>query len=101
MGSMGKNIDTGKLMRELGIANKRIETLEKLLEAEKAKGEAYTQLQDINLAMITAIVRNLGEVKVKQEDINECLEQNVQTRVDFDTESGCMVLKIAEIEEAK
>lgn len=90
------NINTGKLMRELGITKKKIETLTKQLEEEKAKGEAYSQLQDINLAMITAIVRNLGEVKVKQQDINECLEFGIQTRVDFVAEDGSMVLKIAE-----
>ena len=98
---MANEINDGKLMRELGIAKKRIETLTKELEAEKAKGEAYNQLQDINLAMITAIVRQLGEVKVKQEDINECLEKGIQTRVDFDSEDGCMVLKIAEIADEK
>lgn len=91
-------INTGKLMRELGIAKKKIETLTKQLEEEKAKGEAYSQLQDINLAMITAIVRNLGEVTVKQQDINECLELGIQTRVDFIAEDGSMVLKIAEPE---
>lgn len=81
--------------RELGIAQKRIETLTKQLEEEKAKGSAYEQLQDINLAMITAIVRNLGEVELKQDDINECLSQHIMTEVSYDADTRTHTLKIA------
>lgn len=81
--------------RELGIAHKRIETLTKQLEEEKAKGSAYEQLQDINLAMITAIVRNLGEVKLSQEDINDCLANHIMTEVSYDADTRTHTLKIA------
>ena len=92
---MKKDIDTGKLMRELGIAKKKIETLKKELEAEKAKGEAYEQLRDINLAMMTAIVRNIGEVEVRQSDINDCLNNGIQTAVDY-VGDGRMILRVQE-----
>lgn len=82
--------------RELGIAHKRIETLTKQLEEEKAKGAAYEQLQDINLAMITAIVRNLGEVRLKQDDINECLEKGIVAEVSIDPETMTHTLWVRE-----
>jgi len=90
---MNKDID--KLERELGIAKKRIETLEKQLKEEQAKGAAYEQLQDINLAMITAIVRSLGEVELKQDDINECLSQHIMTEVSYDAETKTHTLRVA------
>ena len=96
---MDKEVNVGSMMRSLGVANKRIETLEKELEAEKAKGDAYEQLQDINLAMITAIVRNLGEVKVGQEQINEILEKKIQCRVSYDSETMEYILRIPAEEE--
>lgn len=88
-------MNEGKMMRELGIAKKRIETLEKQLKEEQAKGAAYEQLQDINLAMITAIVRSLGEVELKQDDINECLSQHIMTEVSYDSETKTHTLRVA------
>lgn len=85
----------GTMMRELGIARKRIETLEKQLKEEQAKGAAYEQLQDINLAMITAIVRNLGVVELKQDDINECLEKHIVAEVNFNMETKTHTLRVA------
>ena len=84
-----------KLTRQVGAAKKKIETLKKELEAEKAKGEAYEQLQDINMAMITAIVRNLGEVKVKQEEINEVLNAGIQCMVGYDAETMEYTLRVS------
>lgn len=88
--------ECGKLMRSLGVARKKIETLEAQLAEETAKGDAYQQLQDINMAMITAIVRKLGEVTVEQELINETLEKGIQTSVLFDDEAYAYVLSVKE-----
>lgn len=88
--------ECGKLMRSLGVARKKIETLEAQLAAEAAKGDAYQQLQDINLAMITAIVRKVGEVTVEQELINEMLEKGVRADVFFDDEACAYVLSAHE-----
>lgn len=98
---MNKEVNVGSMMRSLGVANKRIETLEKELEAEKAKGKAYEQLQDVNFAMITAIVRNLGEVKVGQEQINQVMEEKIQCRVSYDAEAMEYTLRINETEDAE
>lgn len=88
--------ECGKLMRSLGVARKKIETLEAQLAEETAKGDAYQQMQDINMAMITAIVRKLGEVTVEQELINETLEKGIQTSVLFDDEAYAYVLSVKE-----
>lgn len=85
-----------KTKRQLGIYMQRVESLEKQLEVEKAKGEAYQQLQDINLAMITAIVRDYGEVKISQARINETLEKGIQTAANYDHDTGEYVLRVAE-----
>lgn len=85
--------ECGKLTRSLGAARKKIESLQQQLDGELAKAKAYEQLQDINLAMITAIVRKLGEVKISQAEINECLEQHIHTKVDY-SEGGAMVLTV-------
>lgn len=90
--------DIKKLERELGISKKRIETLEKELEVEKAKGEAYRQLEDINMAMITAIVRRLDEVKINREHIKDALENNIRATVSYDTETGDYILHTSENE---
>ncbi len=88
--------ECNKLKRQLGIYEQRAQSLEKQLEVEKAKGEAYEQLQDINLAMITAIVRTYGEVKISQALINETLEKKIQTNVFYDNETGEHILRVAE-----
>lgn len=88
--------ECGKLMRSLGVARKKIETLEAQLAEETAKGDAYQQLQDINMAMITAIVRKVGEITVEQELINETLEKGIQTSVLFDDDAYAYVLSVKE-----
>ena len=90
--------ECGKLMRSLGVARKKIETLEAQLAEETAKGDAYQQLQDINMAMITAIVRKVGEITVEQELINETLEKGIHTNVLFDDEAYAYVLSVKEEE---
>ena len=90
--------DIKKLERELGISKKRIETLEKELDIEKAKGEAYSQLETVNTALITAIVRRLGEAKINQKDINEALDNKLYVTVSYDAETCDYILRTSENE---
>lgn len=88
--------ECGKLMRSLGAARKKVESLQQQLDGELAKAKAYEQLQDINLAMITAIVRKLGEVKISQTEINEVLDDHIQCSVGYDAETLEYVLSVPE-----
>lgn len=85
--------ECSKLTRNLGAARKKIESLQQQLDGELAKAKAYEQLQDINLAMITAIVRKLGEVKISQAEINEVLDERLHCIVSYDAETMAYVLR--------
>ena len=88
--------ECSKLTRNLGAARKKIENLQTQLEGELAKGKAYEQLQDINLAMITAIVRKLGEVKISQTEINEVLDEHIHCNVGYNAETLEYILGVPE-----
>ena len=83
----------GRCKRLLTIAEDKVKSLEMQVEAEKAKCAAYMQMQDLDRALITAVVRTLGEVKVSQALINEMLEKRVHTIVHYGHDTGEHILR--------
>ena len=80
--------------KELGRYKKKVADQAKEIAELKAKEASYLQIYEINLAMITAIVHEVGTVTIHQDDINAALERKLVAQDTWNAEKRTHTLSI-------
>lgn len=83
-----------KLDFELGRYKRKVEDQQKEIRQLKEQIAGYENSQDGMFAMMAAIVEQAGEVTIAQKRINEILEENRQTIVQWDQEQMTYTLRM-------
>ena len=83
-----------KLDFELGRYKRKVEDQQKEIRQLKEQIAGYENSQDGMFAMMAAIVEQAGEVTIAQKRINEILEEDRQTFVQWDQEQMTYTLRM-------
>ena len=83
-----------KLRYELGRYQKRAADLSKAIKELQATIQGYIEREDINYAMITAVVEQTGAVTIGRDRISEIMEANLHTMVDYDADKRAYTLRL-------
>lgn len=83
-----------KLDFELGRYKRKVEDQQKEIRQLKEQIAGYENSQDGMFAMMAAIVEQAGEVTIAQKSINEILEEDRQTIVQWDQEQMTYTLRM-------
>ena len=83
-----------KLDFELGRYKRKVEDQQKEIRQLKEQIAGYENSQDGMFAMMAAIVEQAGEVTIAQKRINEILEEDRQTIVQWDQEQMTYTLRM-------
>lgn len=95
-----KKTEREALKREIGIRDVRIQSLEYARDKYKAMVKAHEDMEDINLAMCTAVVMAVGEVTITQDQINDIIKNRIHTVVKYDENARTYTLFVPSAEEA-
>ena len=95
-----KKTEREALKREIGIRDVRIQSLEFARDKYKAMVKAHEDMEDINLAMCTAVVMAAGEVTITQDQINDIIKNRIHTHVKYDENARTYTLFVPPAEEA-
>lgn len=83
-----------QLTRANKIMERKIAALNEENARLKRKVEAAGDLQDINLAICTAIVRKVGSLTISQAEVKEVTDKGIHTLVKRDVDKGTFTLSV-------
>lgn len=79
---------------ELGRYQKRAADLSKVVKELQETIEGYTQREDINMAMIAAVIEQTGPVAIGRDRISEILDDDTHVVVDYDADKRTYTLRM-------
>lgn len=83
-----------RLNREIGIRDKRIQTMEQTIHKLQEWVDRSQQILDYDHALITAVIKATGTICISQDDINDILEKHIQTTVKTDDTGRIFTLSV-------
>lgn len=87
-----------QLIRANKIMERKIAALNEENAGLKRKVDAAEDLQDLNLALCTTIVRKVGALTISQDEINEVMDKGIHTVVERNVDKGTYTLRVLENE---
>lgn len=79
---------------ELGRYQKRSEDLSKAVKELQETIQGFIEREDVNYAMITAVVEQTGAVTIGRDRISEILNDRIHTIADYDADKRTYTLRM-------
>ncbi len=83
-----------QLIRANKIMERKIAALNEENAGLKRKVDAAEDLQDLNLALCTTIVRKVGGLTISQAEVNEVMDKGIHTLVKRAVDKGTFTLSV-------
>ena len=83
-----------KLSHELGRYKKKVADQAKIIKELQETIAGYEQREDVNLAMIAAVVEQVGNVTIGRDRITEIIRERVHVIADYDADKRTYALRM-------
>jgi len=83
-----------KLRYELGRYQKKVNDQSEAIKKLQETIAGYAEREDVNYAMITAVVEQTGAVTIGRDRISEILNDSIHTIVDYDADKRTYTLRL-------
>ena len=83
-----------KLSHELGRYKRKVADQSKEIRKLKETIEGYEQREDVSLAMIAAVVEQVGNVTIGRDRITEIIRDRVHVIADYDADKRAYALRM-------